>query len=129
MSTYLRSEYIKVSGPIGSTDELAFVLGRDARILRNPNNGGTQPVGVQVQTIEFLTLLLAETLACKLGKRYIEECLFLFLLVFKISIFSKLLEVDYVKYHNNITKTHNITRKLKRTVHCRSANGRCRCST
>lgn len=44
--TYLWSEDIEVSSPVGAADELAFVFGRDARVLGNPHNRGTQSVGV-----------------------------------------------------------------------------------
>lgn len=61
-ATYLWSKDVEVSSAIGSADELAFVLGRDSGVFGNPNHRGTQPVGVQVQAIERLTLLLTETL-------------------------------------------------------------------
>lgn len=47
-ASYLWSEHIEVPSPIGTADELAFVLGRDARIFGDPNHRGTQSVGVQV---------------------------------------------------------------------------------
>lgn len=62
LATNLWSEHVEVPGAIGTADELAFVLGRDAGIFGDPNHRGTQPVGVQVEAIERLTLLLTETL-------------------------------------------------------------------
>lgn len=64
---YLWSQDIEVSSPVGTTDELASVLGRDARVFGNPNNRGSKSVGVQVQAVECLTLLLTERLTW--GKR------------------------------------------------------------
>lgn len=60
--TYLWGKNIEITRPIGTTDELAFVLGGDARIFRNPDHRRAQSVSVQVNAIERFTLLFTETL-------------------------------------------------------------------
>lgn len=61
----LWGENVEVSRPVGSAGELAFVLGRDAGVFGNPNHGGAQSTGVQVEAVVGLALLLTEALTCR----------------------------------------------------------------
>lgn len=67
--TYLWSQDVEVPGPVGAADKLTFVLRGDARVFRNPSHSGAQSVGVQAQTIERFTLLLAEALTWRCKKQ------------------------------------------------------------
>ena len=47
-ASYLWCKNIEVPSPVGTADELAFVLGRNSRIFGNPDHGGAQSISVQV---------------------------------------------------------------------------------
>ncbi len=61
---YLLRKDIKVSGAVGSADELASVFNRDSRVFRDPDHRWTQSISVQTDAIECITLLFSKALSC-----------------------------------------------------------------